>query len=488
MLYDVIIIGAGVTGAFAARELSRYELNICMIDKESDVAMGTSKANSAIVHAGFDAAPNTLKAVLNVRGNKLFPRITHELNVSFHRLGSLVLCFQNSDIPVLEELVQRGKENGVEDLNIVYGDHLRKIEPNVSPHAVAALYAPSAGIVCPYELTLHAAENAVQNGVELKFECEVTSIRHENQRFILTTPKGMLETRYLVNAAGVNTDRISQLIGDQSFSIHPRKGEYVLLDKQFGSTVNHVVFQLPSEKGKGVLVTPTVDGNLLVGPNAKEIPDREDTSTTTEGLQEIITTARKSIPSLDLRGIITSFAGLRASTDEGDFIIRPSTVNSSFIHVAGIESPGLTAAPAIGEMVVQLLEENGLPLVHKKSFNPCVQPVQTTRHKNTEQWNALIKSNPRYGRIVCRCEKITEGDILASIHRTIGATNLDAVKRRTRAGMGRCQGGFCSPRIVEILSRELNLPPEQITKSGGNSQILSGKTKTTRVRKINQQE
>ncbi|MBP7176429.1 MAG: NAD(P)/FAD-dependent oxidoreductase [Thermoclostridium sp.] len=481
-MYDVIIIGAGVTGAFIARQLSRYELNVCLLDKQSDVAMGTSKANSAIVHSGFDAVPNTLKAILNVRGNKLFSSVVQELNVSFQKIGSLVLCFQNSDIPFLEELAQRGKENGVDGLNIVCGDKLREMEPNISSHAVAALYAPSAGIVCPYELTLHAAENAVQNGVELKLDCEVTSIRHENQHFILTTPKGVLETRYLVNAAGVHADKISQLAGDQSFSIHPRKGEYVLLDKQYGSTVNHVIFQLPSEKSKGVLVTPTVDGNLLVGPNAKEIPDREDISTTTEGLQEIITTARKSIPSLDLRGIITSFAGLRAGTDEGDFIIRPSALYSSFIQAAGIESPGLTAAPAIGEMIVQLLEGQGLRLIRKREYNPYLKPVQTTRHMNAEQWNALIQSNPEFGRIVCRCEKITEGDILASIHRTIGATSLDAVKRRTRAGMGRCQGGFCSPRIVEILSRELKLPAEEITKSGGNSRILSGKTKTAKKR------
>jgi glycerol-3-phosphate dehydrogenase len=481
MVYDVVIIGAGVVGAFIARELSGYELKVCLLEKASDVAMGASRANSAIVHAGFDPVPNTLKAILNVRGNKLFPRIVQELNVSFKQIGSLVLCFDKKDIPKLEELQQRGIKNGVEGLDIIYGDRLRELEPNVSPDAVAALYAPSAGIVCPYELTLQAAENAVQNGVDLQLDCEVTAIRHEQQRFILTTTKGMFETRYLVNAAGVYSDKIALLAGDHDFTIHPRKGEYVLLDKKFGNLVNHVIFQLPSDKGKGVLVSPTVDGNLLVGPNAKETSDREDTVTTAEGLAEVVQTARISVPSLNLQGVITSFAGLRATSDKGEFIIGSSALHPHFIHAAGIESPGLTAAPAIGEKVAQLLEENGLHLVHKKSYNPFIKPVPSTRHMSAGQWNALIQTNPEYGRIVCRCEKVTEGDILSSIHRTIGATNLDAVKRRTRAVMGRCQGGFCSPRIVEILSRELNLPAEQITKSGGNSWILAGKTKKHRI-------
>lgn len=477
MVYDVVIIGAGVVGAFIAREMSGYELKVCLLEKTSDVAMGASKANSAIVHAGFDPVPNTLKALLNVRGNKLYPRITQELSVSFKQIGSLVLCFSSRDIPKLEELQQRGIKNGVDGLDIIYGDRLKKLEPNISPNTAAALYAPSAGIVCPYELTLHAAENAVQNGVDLQLDCEVTAIRYDQQRFILTTAKGVFETKYLVNAAGVYSDKIASLAGDHSFSIRPRKGEYVLLDKKFGNLVNHVIFQLPSDKGKGVLVSPTVDGNLLVGPNAKETSDREDIHTTAEGLAEVVQTARLSVPSLDLRGVITSFAGLRASADKEDFIIRASALHPHFIHAAGIESPGLTAAPAIGEMVAQLLVENGLKLTRKRSYNPFIKPVQTTRHMNAEQWNALIHTNPEYGRIICRCEKVTEGDILSSIRRTIGATNLDAVKRRTRAGMGRCQGGFCSPRIVEILSRELNLPAEQITKSGGNSWLLAGKTK-----------
>lgn len=483
MLYDVVIVGAGVTGAFIARELSKHDLKVCMIEKEADVAMGTSKANSAIVHAGYDASPKTLKARLNVRGNKLLHHIAEELNVSYKQIGSLVLCFQTTDMPKLEELMHRGITNGIEGLEIIWGEKLKEMEPNISPDVLAALYAPSAGIVCPYELTLHAAENAVENGVELKLECEVNSIRFENGLFILSTSKGELKTKYLVNAAGLNSDQISRMAGDESFSIHPRKGEYILLDKKYGKLVNRVIFQLPSDKGKGVLVTPTVDGNLLIGPNAQEVQVREDMSTTTSGLSEILKSARLSVPTLDSRGIITSFAGLRAGTDEGDFILRASSFNHQLIHAAGIESPGLTAAPAIGEEITELLRENGLQMVQKQNFTPVTTRIEATREMSEAAINELIQKNTEYGKIVCRCEKVTEGDVIASIHRTIGAKDLDAVKRRTRAGMGRCQGGFCSPRIVEILSRELKIPVEEITKFGGDSRLLAGKTKGTHLPK-----
>jgi glycerol-3-phosphate dehydrogenase len=364
MLYDVVIIGAGVTGSFIARELSRYELKVCMVEKEADVAMGTSKANSAIIHGGYDAVPNTLKAILNVRGNKMMKQVATDLNVKFKQIGSLVLAFQKDDIPKLESLMQRGIANGVDTLEILSKEKLNEMEPELSSEAVAALYAPAAGIICPYELTLHAAENAVQNGVELNLRCEVKSIRFENNHFIVSTTTGNLKTRYIVNAAGLYSDHISHMAGDDSFSIIPRKGEYVLFDKEYGRLVNRVIFQLPTEKGKGVLVTPTVDGNLLIGPNAEEIKDKQDTSTTESGLSEILRVSRMSVPSLANKGIITSFAGLRATPDKGDFIIRASTVNNRLIHAAGIESPGLTAAPAIGEMVARLLKENTLYAYH----------------------------------------------------------------------------------------------------------------------------
>lgn len=477
VLYDVVVIGAGVTGAFIARELSKYRLSVLVIDKESDVAMGTSKANSAIVHAGYDAVPGTLKAVLNVRGNRMMKRISEELDVSFKMTGSFVVCFSKDGIFGLEELKIRGFKNGIEDLEIIGTDRLREMEPNISPNAVAALYAPSAGIICPYELTLHAMENAVENGAELKLECKLTGISYDGDAFRLETTKGVFECRYLVNAAGLYTDTVAEMAGDRSFRINPRKGEYVLLDKIYGSLVNKVIFQLPTDKGKGVLVAPTVDGNLLVGPNAEDIDDKTDTSTTSSGLSEVINVARLSVPSLDTRGIITSFAGLRATGSTGDFIIGPSQVNKKLINAAGIESPGLTAAPAIGEMVADLLKKSGLKLEEKSDFCPYIEKYTPSRKMSESQWNEAVKKDPAHGRIVCRCEKITEADIIASIRRTIGARSVDAVKRRTRAGMGRCQGGFCSPRVVEILSKELGIPLEEVTKSGGKSTFLLKKTK-----------
>lgn len=476
-MYDVIIIGAGVAGAFIARELSRYDVKTSLVEKETDVSMGTSKGNSAIIHAGFDAKPGTFKAKLNVRGSRLMGRIAEELDVPFKQVGSLVLCFSESDLPRLYELEERGRNNGVEGLEIVSGDRLRDMEPNISPATVAALHAPSAGIISPFELTLKAAENAVENGAELKLGCEVTGISFKGGHFHLSTPAGVLESRYLVNAAGLYADEISRMAGDDSFTVSPRKGEYILYDKKLGNLVNKVVFQLPTDKGKGVLVTPTVHGNLLIGPNADEISDKADTSTTEKGLAEIMREAIKTAPSLNRTDIITAFAGLRAGTESGDFIIKASEVNNRLIHAAGIESPGLSAAPAIGELVAELLKENGLAMRKKTDFNPVSKHIKRFREMDAKELNEMIKTDPSFGRIVCRCERVTEGEVAESIRSTIGATDLDGVKRRTRAGMGRCQGGFCSCRVVEILSRELEIPMEEITKAGGKSRVLAAKIK-----------
>ena len=477
IMYDVVIIGAGVVGAFIARELSRYSLKTCVIEKEPDVAMGSSRANSAIVHAGFDAVPGTLKAELNVLGNKLMEQAAHELGVPFKRIGSLVLCFDEKDIPRLHDLKIKGEMNGLKDLEILSGKQVRQLERNVSGEVVAALLAPSAGIVCPYELTLSALENAVDNGAEIKLYCRVEDISFENGIFSLKTTKGEMKSRFIVNAAGLFSDTIANMLGDNSFSIQPRKGEYILYDKKLGNLVERVIFQLPTEKGKGVLVTPTVDGNLLAGPTAEDVKDKEDVTTTASGQDEILKKARLSVPMLDKRGIIHSFAGLRASPSGHDFIIRPSEINPGLIHAAGIESPGLTAAPAIGLKLVEVLKASGLELKEKDGFNPINRHIEKFNGLMEAEINELVKTHPGYGSIVCRCEKVTEGEIIRNIHRTLGAKNLDALKRRTRLGMGRCQGGFCSCRAVEILSRELGIPMEQVTKSGGSSTLLVGRTK-----------
>lgn len=476
-MYDVTIIGAGVVGAFVARELSRYKLKICLLDREMDVAMGTSRANSAIIHAGYDAEPGTRKAELNVMGNMMMEQVCRELKVPFKRIGSLVLCFKEEDIPGLQTLLNKGVQNGVKGLDILSGDEVRRLEKNISKEVKAALLAPSAAIVCPYELTLSAAENAVNNGAGLKLNCSVTGIEFEDGVFRLHTSKGELQSRYVVNAAGVYADNIANMLGDFSFSISARKGEYILYDKKLGDFVQRVIFQLPSEKGKGVLVTPTVDGNLLAGPTAVEVKDKEDVATTAAGQEEVLERARMSVPGLSKRNVIHSFSGLRATPSGHDFVIGPSRVNERFINAAGIESPGLTAAPAIGTKVAEILKDCGLELAEKDNFGPHNSHIGRLFSQDEATINDMIRKDPAFGRIVCRCEKISEGEIISNIHRTIGAVNLDALKRRTRLGMGRCQGGFCTCRAVELLSGELGIPMEEVTKAGAESRLLAGKIK-----------
>lgn len=504
MIYDVVVIGAGVIGCHIARQLSQYKLKICLLEKQSDVATGTSAANSGIVHAGYDAEPGSNKARLNILGNKMMDKVAEELNIPFKRIGSLVLAFNKDDMVKLNTLYDRGLENGVEGMEMLTALEVCEKEPNISKEVEGALYAPSAGIICPYELTIGAAENAVENGTDLKLECEVRDIKrsyikpdaegkllykengnnnkgnNHNYSSILykvVTNQGEFTTRYIVNCAGLFADTIAAMVEDTSFKINPRKGEYILFDKRQGEIVNSVIFQVPTRVGKGILITQTVDGNLLIGPNALDIDDKTDLSTSNEGLNQVLQGALKSVPDIDRRYIITSFTGLRAVPSTGDFIIKESEVSKGFINVAGIESPGLTAAPAIAEYVEDILRKAGLVFIPKNDYNPVRRPVKRFRDMKEDELADLIKKNPLYGRIVCRCEKVSAAEIIDSIRRPAGARNLDGVKRRTRAGMGRCQGGFCTPRVMEILSKELNIPIEEITKSGGDSWMLTGRTK-----------
>lgn len=477
MDYDISIIGAGVTGALIARELSKFDMKVCILDKDADVAMGTSKANSAIVHAGYDASPGSLKAKLNVKGNALMGDIADDLDVPFKRIGSFVLAFNEEDQKELEKLYENGIKNKVPQLKIIDQKEVRKMEPHISQDVIGALYAPTAGIVCPYELTLAATENAVANGVELILECTIEGIKRQDEGFVLETSKGLIKSRYVINAAGVYSDTLARMVGDEEISITPRRGEYLLLDKRQGNVVNTVIFQPPSVMGKGILVTPTVDGNLLIGPTAENIEDKDNIATTNIGLSTVIEGARKSVPSFNTRDVITSFAGLRATSSRGDFIIEESKHAKGFVHVAGIESPGLSAAPAIAEYVIEILKDMEIPLTKKNKHDPVRKPVIRFRELSREEQGKIIKENPLYGNIICRCETVTEGEIVDAIHRPAGAINLDGVKRRTRAGMGRCQGGFCAPKVVDILARELNIPKEDVTKMGGESKILVGKTK-----------
>ena len=437
--YDAVVIGAGVTGSAIARELSRYQAEICVLEKGEDVCTGTSKANSAIVHGGFDAKTGSLKAKMNVLGNRMMTQVAEELDVPFRRNGAFVLCFNENDMPALKELYERGVTNGVENLKILTGD-----------------------------------ENAEKNGVEFKFECGVQNIRRENDLYILETEQGEIETRAVINAAGVHADEIHDMLLPHAFTITPRRGEYCLCDKNAGNLVDKTIFQLPTKLGKGILVTPTVHGNLLLGPTAENIEDREDTATTQSGLAFVLEKAGMSVKNVPSRQIITSFSGLRACADRGDFILEESAPN--FFEAAGIESPGLTSAPAIGVYMAEMAAK-ALGLTKKESFTPVRHGVVHLNSLSVEERAEKIRENPLYGSIVCRCETISEGEIVDAIRRPLGAKTLDGVKRRTRAGMGRCQAGFCSPRVMDILARELNLPLTAIRKNEKGSEIVFGKTK-----------
>lgn len=475
-MYDVIIIGAGVSGAATARELSRYKVNACVIEKEEDVCCGTSKANSAIVHAGYDAATGSLMAKLNVRGNQMMEQLAKDLDFPFKKNGSLVVCLHEEDMLNLQALYDRGVANGVKDLRILNREELRAMEPNISDDAYAALYAPTAGIVCPFNLNIAMAENACVNGVEFKFDTEVTGLHPIEGGWAIETNQGTFETKYVVNAAGVYADTLHNMVSAKKIHITPRRGDYCLLDKTAGNLVSKTIFALPGKFGKGILVAPTVHGNLILGPTAIDIEDKEGTNTTREGLDQVIAKCGMNVKNIPMRSVITSFAGLRAHEDGHEFLIGELEDAPGFIDCAGIESPGLTSSPAIGEMVAEILREK-LNLEKNENFVATRKGVLDPDALSKEERIELIRKNPAYGNIICRCEMITEGEILDAIHRPLGAKSLDGVKRRTRAGMGRCQAGFCSPRTMEILARERHVSMFDITKSGGDSKIVVGTNK-----------
>ncbi len=476
-MYDVMIIGAGVSGSSSARELSRYQAKVCVLEKEEDVCCGTSKANSAIVHAGYDAANGSLMAKLNVEGNQMMEALSKELDFSFSRCGSLVVCLDEENLPNLWALYERGVKNGVKDMRVILDkDEIHEMEPNLSDEVVGVLYAPTAGIVCPFGMNIAMAENANTNGVEFRFNTEVQDIKKIEGGWELVTNNGTFQTRYVVNAAGVYADKFHNMVSEKKIHITPRRGDYCLLDKSAGKHVSKTIFALPSKYGKGVLVSPTIHGNLLVGPTAIDIEDKEGTATTRAGLDELISKAGMNVKNLPMRQVITSFAGLRAHEDGHEFIIGEVEGAPGFIDCAGIESPGLTSAPAIGKMVAEILRDK-MNLAPNPDFVGTRKGILNPETLSIEERNALIREKPAYGNIICRCEMVTEGEILDAIHRPLGARSLDGVKRRTRAGMGRCQSGFCSPRTMEILARECGMSMLDITKSGGGSKLLVGTNK-----------
>ncbi len=472
--YDVIVIGAGAVGAAVARELSRRRGRFLVVERALDVCEGTSKANSAIIHAGFDAEPGTMKARMNVRGNQMMDRLSQELDIPFKRVGAFVVCFAPEELPKLQELYDRGVKNGVTGMELLTGDQARALEPNLSGQVAGALLARTSGIVCPFELTLGLAESAAKNGVEFSFGTQATGLEPSGEGWLLHTTQGDFSARAVVNAAGVFAGEVHNWVCGEKLTIIPRRGEYCLLDRTAGGHVSRTVFQLPGKYGKGVLVSPTVHGNLLLGPTARDIGDPEDTATTAQGLAEVLEKSALGVKDIPARQVITSFAGLRAHEAGDDFVLGESA--PGFFDGAGIESPGLTSAPAIGEYLAGLVAEKlGLP--ENPGFDPLRKGAPHVKDLPREERAALIRENPAYGQIVCRCEEVSYGEIVDAIHGILGAKTLDGVKRRTRAGMGRCQGGFCSPRVMDLLSRELGLDLTQVRKSGPKSQIVLEKTR-----------
>lgn len=475
---DVIIIGGGVVGCSVARELSRFDADILLLERGNDVSVGTSKANSGIVHGGYDAKPGTLKAKFNVAGNAMFDALARELDFPFKRNGSMVLCFDKADIGKLQELKEQGVKNGVQGLYIVEGyEAVKAMEPYVSENVVAALVVPNGGIVSPYEMTIAYAENAATNGVEFRFGSEVTAIDRLDDGLQVTCADGFTaQAKYVVNAAGVYADVINNMISPDKMHITARKGDYELLDKTCGYMASHTLFQMPTKMGKGVLVTPTCHGNILVGPTATDVTDKDDVATTPEELASAFDRALLTMPSLNRRNIITQFSGLRAHLDTDDFVIGESAAVKGLYNVAGIESPGLSSAPAIAVHVAEEIAQK-LSIGKNANFVAERKGIPHFATLSDEERQKLVAKNPLYGRIVCRCETVTEGEIVEAIRRKPGAVDMDGVKRRTRQGMGRCQAGFCTPRVMEILSRELGVPMTEVTKRGGNSQFVIGRTK-----------
>ncbi len=476
-MFDVAIIGAGIIGTSIARKLAEYNLHLVLIEKDSDLANGTTKANSAIVHAGFDPEPGSLKAKFNVEGNRMYESLCRELNVSYHQNGSLVIAFSDEEMQTLQELFERGRSYEVPGLDLVGREKLHKMEPGLSEAAIGALYAPTAGITDPYLLAIALAESAAENGVEVRLDSPVREIQKTSQGFKIICNGEIIDSRYVINAAGLYADQVNEMVNSPSFKIKPARGEYFLLDKKTGHYAKHVLFPCPTRLGKGVLISPTTHGNLIIGPNAEPIDSKDATQTTAEGLDYVRKNAEKIKKGLPFNKVITSFSGLRAKSSSGDFIIEEAENSPGFINVAGIDSPGLVSAPAIALYVAGLLEKSAGPLDKKRSFSPEAKNHTPFMNLDQHEKEQLIKKDPRFGKIICRCESITEGEIVRAIKGPVGARTVDGIKKRTRPGGGRCQGGFCGPRVIQILSRELGLEPHEVKKDNPCSYILTGPTK-----------
>ena len=476
-MYDVAVIGCGVVGAAIARELSRFRLSAAILEKENDVACGTTKANSAIVHAGYDPRPGTKMARLNVQGSKMMEGLCRSMNVPYKRIGSLVLAFSAEELETVRALYRRGCENGVDGLKVLTREETLAMEPGLNPEIAGALWAPTAAIVNPWALAIACAQTAVCNGAELFLNFPAEEITEAGGFYRIRSGNRTVEAKYIVNAAGTFADRINNLAAKPFFRILPVKGEYYILDKSQGGVVSHTVFRTPTAAGKGVLISPTVDGNLIVGPTADPAKGPEDTSVTADGLAKAANEALRYDANVNLRESIRNFAGVRATAETDDFILEASPDAPRFVNAAAIKSPGLSASPAIALEVRGILEGMGLVCEEKDVFRDYRRPTPFHGMTDAQKREALAR-DPLYGRVICRCETVTEGDIRAALAAPVPPVSIDGVKRRCGAGMGRCQGGFCGPRVHELLSRAQGVPPEQIMQDKTGSWLLCGETKT----------
>lgn len=467
---QVAIVGGGIMGTAVARELSKYKLDILLVEAEPEVGWGTTKANSGIVHAGFHEEPGTLKAKYCLPGNQMYPKLCEELDVCFKQNGIMLVARNEEEMETVRAYYERGKNRGV-NVKLLSKEEVFAQEPNLDPGIVGALFAPEGGSVMPFELAAALMENAILNGAQLLVDNPVINAWSENEKKYLETPTTIIEADLVINAAGLFSDDLARMFGDDYFSIHPRKGEEYLFDMSLHGLVTSTIFPVPGQVSKGILVIPTAAGNLMMGPTGDNVECKEDLGTSYDGFERIFEGAKSLVPSLDPRKIIAQFAGVRAASDRADFIIEFSPNVPGLLHLSGIESPGLTAAPAIAADVPRMLEEAGYKLEPKENFQPRREGVIRFSELSREEQDEVVKKDPRYGRIICRCESITEGEIVDAIHR--GARTLDGIKFRARAGAGRCQGGFCQPFIMQIISRELGIPMSQVTKSGkGSEQIM----------------
>lgn len=480
---DVVIIGGGIIGTAIAYELSKYKIDVALLEKAPDLATGTTKANSGILHAGFDPKPGTLKAVTNARGNKLYHELENDLDLEIRWTGSLVVARTQEEIEILKQLLARGEQNDVPNLKILHGNEVFAFEPNLAKEIKAALYSPTAGVICPFTAAISFAECAAQNGAHILLNCEVTDFEiSEGQIHSINTSQGRIKAKHVINAAGIEADSISRLAGDESFTITPRRGEYLLFDSSVSNKlVNSIIFPTPTKVGKGILVCSTYHEEVFIGPSAENIENKDDTATTAEGMQSVIERARNIVPDIPLNAVITEFSGLRAIADVDDFIIENSQITKGLLHAAGMQSPGLTAAPAVAELVAEKLAQAGLTLVKKENFKASLPKKIKLRKLPDKEKEKLIQENPLYGRIICRCESVSEGEIVDAIHSPCGARTVDAVKRRVRAGLGRCQGGFCMPRVTAILARELDLQLTDIVKETATSKLFYEKHSSERI-------